>query len=192
MSWKPLPVSPHHNNNEKSYCRDRGGVGRYDDESHSHRVSCTSRAEVLVGATIGSEGEGDTQDQAAVEMNAEVEQEVERIPRLPTYQPTKSDYDQHGTTHCPYRPWCRHCVEGRGQEFGHFKRTERDPNRIPLVAFDYCGLSDKGELMNTLYSPDDETSVRVLVVSIRTADDLDTCVFGHWFHAKAYTTNSVL
>ena len=72
------------------------------------------------------------------ELTAEAEQEPERIATLPSYQPSKSEYDEHCVTHCPYRPWCRHCAEGRGQEFGHHRRKEHDPNRVPMLAFDYA------------------------------------------------------
>ena len=48
-------------------------------------------------------------------LEADVEEEVDRAKPLPTpQQPTKSEYDDHKVTHCPYRPWCPHCVEGRG------------------------------------------------------------------------------
>ena len=58
----------------------------------------------------------DGDDDGNAMLEAEVEEEVERAKPLPTpQQPAKSEYDDHQVTHCPYRPWCRHCVEGRGQ-----------------------------------------------------------------------------
>ena len=56
------------------------------------------KAEVLVGESGPVDG-GD-------ELTAEVEQEVERVASLPSYQPTKSEYAEHCVTHSPYRPWC--------------------------------------------------------------------------------------
>ena len=35
------------------------------------------------------------------ELTADVEQEVEHVSTLPTYQPTKSEYDEHCVTHSP-------------------------------------------------------------------------------------------
>ena len=55
------------------------------------------------------------------EIEAIDEEEQAEVPSsLPNvYQPTQSEYLDHCVTHYPYRAWCRHCVEGRGREFGH-------------------------------------------------------------------------
>ena len=63
-------------------------------------------------------GEDEAPIDGGDELTAEVEQEVERVVALPSYQPTKSEFAEHCVTHSPFRPWCRHCCEGRGQEFG--------------------------------------------------------------------------
>ena len=123
------------------------------------------------------------------EMHAEEEQEVQPVARLPSYTPTRSEYNEHCVTHNPYRPWCEHCVRGRGQEFGHFRRRGNDPNRVPLIAFDYCGLSDKGEIFGLEYNPEDASTARVLVVAMRTADDKQWCVFGHIVPHKGIDTD---
>ena len=170
MNKKSSSVSPHHETKIVGCRSDRGGIGGQGGADLESSVFVARAGEALVG-----ESQGNTEG----EMQAEVEQEVERIACLPTYQPTKSDYDDHCVTHCPYRPWCRHCVEGRGQEFGHFRRREKDSNRVPLVSFDYAGLSDKGEVVELKFEPGDESATKVLVVALRTADDRQTCVFGH-------------
>ena len=116
------------------------------------------------------------------ELTAEVEQEVERVATLPSYQPTKSEYDEHCVTHSPYRPWCRHCCEGRGQEFNHTRRTEADAQRVAMVSFEYAGIKDDGEFVSSLELKDledDESVARVLVVALRTPDDRQSCVMGH-------------
>ena len=113
------------------------------------------------------------------EMHAEEEEEVQPVARLPSYTPTRSEFLEHCVTHNPYRPWCPHCVRGRGQEFGHFRRRGTNPNRVPLIAFDYAGLSDKGEVIGLEFDPSDESATRVLIVCIRAADDKQSCVFGH-------------
>lgn len=82
--------------------------------------------------------------------------------------------------HNLYRPWCRHCVEGRAQEFPHYKRKSSGPSRVPLVAFYYAGVIDKGDFVTSLHLEwSDEGVVRILVSSIRTPDDLHSCVLGH-------------
>ena len=124
------------------------------------------------------------------ELTADIEQEVERIVALPTYQPTKSEYDEHCVTHNPYRPWCRHCVEGRAQEFPHFKKKCPESSRVPLVAFDYAGVTDKGDVVTSL-DPEwsSEGVVRILVAAIRTPDDMQSCIFGHVVPQKGIDLN---
>ena len=143
-------------------------------------------AEVLVGEESGNVDGGD----GGEELTAEAEQETERIATLPSYQPSKSEYDEHCVTHCPYRPWCRHCAEGRGQEFGHHRRKEHDPNRVPMLAFDYAALTDKGEFVDALTVDwSDESVTRVLVVGLRTPDDRQSCAFGHVVPCKGVDTD---
>ena len=58
---------------------------------------------------------------------------------------------------------------------------------MPLVSFDYAGLTDKGEfvdLKSEEFENLDEGAARVLVVSIRTQDDMQSCVFGHVVPSK--------
>ena len=117
----------------------------------------------------GADAEGPVEELDAA-LEADVEEEVDRAKPLPTpQQPTKSEYDDHKVTHCPYRPWCRHCVEGRGREFDH-SRLSKSERAVPLIAFDYKGLSDKGNLVEG-----DEVAARVLVVR----DRRGKCVHGH-------------
>ena len=54
------------------------------------------------------------------ELRAEEEEQAEMPLCLPSvYQPTRSEYMDHCVTHYPFRAWCKHCLEGRGKEFGH-------------------------------------------------------------------------
>jgi len=127
-------------------------------------------------------GEDEAPIDGGDELTAEVEQEVERVVALPSYQPTKSEFAEHCVTHSPFRPWCRHCCEGRGQEFGHVRRKEADANRVPMVAFDYAGIKNNGEFVSPVDlkgMEDDESVARILVVALRTPDDRQSCVFGH-------------
>ena len=107
------------------------------------------------------------------------EEESQPLKKLSTpCQPTQSEYDDHSVTHCPYRSWCTHCREGRGQEFGH-SAVEKDPRRVPLIAFDYAGISDKGEVRKVgselQFEPGDESATRILVIK----DDKSQYCFAH-------------
>ena len=188
MSVERTSVSPHKNNKndiEKIVSRDLCSRGCGLAVAAVGRAIPVGplKAEVLVGESGPVDG-GD-------ELTAEVEQEVERVASLPSYQPTKSEYAEHCVTHSPYRPWCKHCAEGRGQEFGHYRRREGDPNRVPMVAFDYAGVRDNGEFVSYLEmkESDDESVARVLVVALRTPDDRQSCVFGHVVPCKGIDEN---
>ena len=58
-------------------------------------------------------------------------------------QPTASEVADHETTHLNYRAWCPDCVEAFGRERAHhvYDTTGRV---VPLIAVDYCFLTDKG------------------------------------------------
>ena len=63
------------------------------------------------------------------------------------------------------------------------RRKEHDPNRVPMVAFDYAGIRDNGEFVDPVelkgVPVDEESVARILVVALRTPDDRQSCVFGH-------------
>ena len=94
-------------------------------------------------AEIGNEDEFVKPD----EMIAHDEEEPAQMPLvLPSvYQPTRSEYMDHCVTHYPFRAWCKHCLEGRGREFGHeHGRGDKDERAAPVMSFDYCFVSDVG------------------------------------------------
>ena len=93
---------------------------------------------------LAVEGEGEQLGDAVVA--SEEEEQAEMPLCLPTvYQPTLSEYLDHCVTHYPYRAWCRHCLEGRGREFGHeTHRGAKDPRACPVVSIDYAFVSDLG------------------------------------------------
>ena len=87
----------------------------------------------------------------AQELEATVEEEEQVVcpPCLPSpYQPTRSEYLEHCVTHFPFRAWCRHCLESRGREFGHSHAGPKNPQAAAVIAFDYCFLSDAGEILD--------------------------------------------
>ena len=64
------------------------------------------------------------------------EEEQAVVPQsLPSvYQPTRSEYLDHCVTHYPFRAWCKHCLEGRGREFGHdTHRGVKDARASPVI-----------------------------------------------------------
>ena len=96
--------------------------------------SCGGGVESAVVKRIGSPCvmpvESDERDEqggihGGDEFTAEVEEDVEKVGALPSYQPTRSEYNEHCVTHSPYRPWCRHCVRGRCKDNPHQKSRDR-------------------------------------------------------------------
>ena len=65
------------------------------------------------------------------------EEEADAVQPLPTPNtPTRSEVLDHRVCHVPFRAWCKHCVEGRGQEFGHYSH-KKEARGAPVVTFDY-------------------------------------------------------
>ena len=68
-------------------------------------------------------------------------------------QPTNAQIQEHNLSHCPFVPWCSHCVRGQAAEDPH-KRSkliediEDDGNngedRVVKVSIDYCFMGSKG------------------------------------------------
>ena len=64
-------------------------------------------------------------------------------PGTPTL-PSEAARRAHSLTHLPFAPWCRVCVEGRGQEAAHYKRHAQ-PSATPVLGADYCFFSSRAE-----------------------------------------------
>ena len=58
-------------------------------------------------------------------------------------QPTASEVADHDTTHLNYRAWCPDCVEAFGRERAHHA-TDTTGRVVPMIAVDYCFLTDRG------------------------------------------------
>ena len=101
---------------------------------------------------------------------------------LPTHDlPSQSVVDDHNIDHCPYRSWCRHCVEGRGREMAH-RSVDRDFRKVSTVALDYLVVTREG-----VYTRDefDEAAngdrwLKILVVR----DSKSGSTFAHGGHCK--------
>ena len=96
---------------------------------------------------------------------------------LSVYQPTRSEYLDHCVTHYPFRAWCKHCLEGRGREFGHEQhRGTKDDRSTPVVSFDYCFISDAGEITTEAeFETAGEGAAKLLVAR----DSKSKSVFAH-------------
>ena len=71
----------------------------------------------------------------------EAEEEIEPRDSLPNPElPSQSEIDDHNVDHCPYRSWCRHCVEGRARELAH-KLQDQSSRKIAAVSFDYLFIT---------------------------------------------------
>ena len=113
----------------------------------------------------------------------EEEEQAEMPLCLPSvYQPTRSEYMDHCVTHYPFRAWCRHCLEGRGREFGHsHMEGAKDERSTPVVSFDYCFVSDAGDITTVVdFEAAGEGAAKILVVR----DSKSKSVFAHVVPAK--------
>ena len=60
---------------------------------------------------------------------------------------SKEEKEEHELTHCPYRSWCKYCVEGRSHKMGHKQKGGEDQSseEVPRISMDYFYLSQKDE-----------------------------------------------
>ena len=69
-----------------------------------------------------------------------------RLPRDPS-MPTKKEREEHACTHWPTRPWCRHCMAGKGVASPHRSATpeEQELRRegVPTISVDHCFLGSE-------------------------------------------------
>ena len=127
----------------------------------------------------GIEGEDADKDGVEISCIPCGEEEQAEMPLcLPSvYQPTRSEYLDHCVTHYPFRAWCKHCLEGRGREFGHDnQRGLKDERSTPVVSFDYCFISDAGDITTDVeFEAAGDGAAKILVVR----DSKSKAVFAH-------------
>ena len=82
-----------------------------------------------------NEGEG--------EEDAEEGEEV-KVNRAPG-EPSRAEREKHAITHMPFRSWCKHCVEGKAVNPGHYKKKEGEEQRIPVVSIDYMYMTEENQ-----------------------------------------------
>ena len=63
------------------------------------------------------------------------------------YAPSRQERAEHNVTHCPFRSWCKHCVEGKAKNSPHYVDKSKDPeSRVPIVSVDYAFMSNRGSV----------------------------------------------
>lgn len=67
----------------------------------------------------------------------EAEEETEPRDSLPNPElPSQSEIDDHNVDHCPFRSWCRFCVEGRAREMAH-RLQDQSSRKISNISSNY-------------------------------------------------------
>jgi hypothetical protein len=89
----------------------------------------------------GGEGEGDDEERGRKAKKNTV-----------VHRPTREEMEQHLTTHCPFKAWCKHCVQGRATNTQHRRGKEKatgedteEETKVPRVSFDYFFMSKADE-----------------------------------------------
>ena len=98
------------------------------------------------------------------------------VGRLSPKEPTRVDREEHGSTHCPYRTWCEHCVKARARNGHHRSSTPIEPLeeiKVPKVHMDYFLMcrEDEEASKNPLLVIADERSGYARAVGIKGLDE---------------------
>ena len=112
----------------------------------------------------------------------DAEEETEPRDSLPTPElPSKSEIDDHNIDHCPYRSWCRFCVEGRAREMAH-RLQDPGSRKIATISFDYLFVTRRNVFTREEWDAEKsgETFLKVLVV----CDSKSKATFAHGVPAK--------
>ena len=80
-----------------------------------------------------------------VDEEAEDEAEVQRPLRDPG-MPSKKEFIEHCLTHIPPRPWCPHCVKGKGKDTPSLRLTGQfAESLVPRIRLDYGFLTENAD-----------------------------------------------
>ena len=96
-------------------------------------------------------------------------------PRLPS----REERRLHELTHCPARPWCKHCVYGAAADYPH--RTvvgEASKSEVPRVMLDYCFFKE-----DAIRSADEHTDKEEATVSLTALVMKETMCDSVWAYA---------
>ena len=100
----------------------------------------------MASGLAGSDAEVEVEDaegpEAAAARSGDEEMISQKRQASPD-QPTASQVADRELTHLHYRAWCPDCVETFGRERAHHA-ADPSGRDVPLIAVDYCFLTDKG------------------------------------------------
>ena len=113
-----------------------------------HEVEDEEKAIVPVSKEPEKEVEeevGGECDHDDIDGEAEEEAEAQRPLRDPG-TPTQQEYAEHCLTHIPPRPWCPHCLRGKGKDTPSLRlKGNFAENLVPRVRLDYAFLTENAE-----------------------------------------------
>ena len=119
-----------------------------------------------------NEEEDDMKEGEGLRQDGETREEEGRkaAARKGPKMPTTMEQGEHARTHCPYRSWCRHCVQARARSSPHRAGEERKgveegvgPAKVPRVAMDYFFMSiadEKAPVKPLIVMADEESGSR--------------------------------
>ena len=74
--------------------------------------------------------------------------------------PTRREVLEHNLTHLPPRPWCPHCMKGKGKDSPSLRlRGDFAENLVPRIRLDYCFLTEAETGRDETREGDDEEQV---------------------------------
>ncbi len=82
--------------------------------------------------------------------------------------PSREERRLHDLTHCPARPWCKHCVYGAAAEYPH--RTvvgEASKSEIPRVMLDYCFFTEDATRITDDHTDKEEATVSLTALVMK-------------------------
>ena len=108
----------------------------------------------------------------------EAEEEVAPRDSLPSPElPSQSEIDDHNVDHCPYRSWCRHCVEGRAREMAH-RLQDQSSRKISTVSSDYLFITRRSVFTREEWELENEDAISQGVGSMRLEVEGYICTCG--------------
>ena len=96
----------------------------------------------LFGRKYEIEDRGEAVSQGEVPPRPPIGEWEARVPKVAAipYPQTKRKIEEHEATHLPHRPWCKHCVYGKGISSTHEHKREGEQLGI-TISIDYGFLS---------------------------------------------------
>ena len=108
-----------------------------EDDGRQTMPISTDNGEEETHISGGEEcGPGEAED------DAEEEAEVQRPLRDPG-MPTQKEWDEHMLSHIPPRPWCPHCLRGKGKDSPSLRvKGCFAESLVPRIRMDYAFLTE--------------------------------------------------